>query len=101
MHNDKGTLITSFTKIIIIIKYQAKLNARIPVLHVSQQKEPGYLSKRKDTLITSYTCELVWPSGKADKQKGLGVILLRLSFLFKSCDLWTLSCDCPSQLMKH
>ena len=63
MHNDKGTLITSFTE--KNLKYQAKLNAKIPILHVSQQKAPGYLSKRKDTLITSYTCELVWPSGLA------------------------------------
>ena len=27
--------------------------------------------------------ELVWPSGKAGKQKGLGSISLRLSFLFR------------------
>ena len=26
-------------------------------------------------------------------QRDLGSILLRLSFLFKSCGLWTLSCD--------
>ena len=35
-------------------------------------------------------CELVWPSGK---QRDLGSNLLRLYFLFKSCGLWTLSCD--------
>ena len=29
----------------------------------------------------------------AGKQKGLGSNLLRLSFLFKSCGLWTLPCD--------
>ena len=29
----------------------------------------------------------------AGKQKDLGSNLLRLSFLFKSCGLWTLSCD--------
>ena len=34
--------------------------------------------------------EPVWPSGK---QKDLGSNLLLLSFLFKSCGLWTLSCD--------
>ena len=28
-------------------------------------------------------CELVWSSGKAGKQKDLGLILLQLSFLFK------------------
>ena len=35
----------------------------------------------------------VWPSGKVGKQMDLGSNLLRLSFLFKSCGLWTLSCD--------
>ena len=30
---------------------------------------------------------------KAGKRKDLGSIPLRLSFLFKSCGLWTLSCD--------
>ena len=30
---------------------------------------------------------------KFGKQKKIGWILLGLSFLFKSCDLWTLSCD--------
>ena len=30
---------------------------------------------------------------KAGKQRDLGSIPLRLSFLFKSCFLWTLSCD--------
>ena len=39
----------------------------------------------------------VWPGGKAllgryCKQKGLSSIPLRLSFLFKSCGLWTRSC---------
>ena len=40
-------------------------------------------------------CECVWPSGKA-----LGCLAegpwfdpLQLSFLFKNCGLWTLSCD--------
>ena len=41
--------------------------------------------------------EPVWPSGKAFrlvlKQKDLGSNPLRLPFLFKSCGLWTLSCD--------
>ena len=42
--------------------------------------------------------EPVWPSGKAlgwysGKQRDLGSNPLRLSFLFKSCGLWTLSCD--------
>ena len=35
----------------------------------------------------------VWPSGKAGKQRDLGSNPNRLSFLFKSCDRWTLSCD--------
>ena len=46
-------------------------------------------------------CEPVWPSGKTGMQKDFGSNPLRLSLLFKSCGLWTLSCDCPSQLMKH
>ena len=29
----------------------------------------------------------------ASKRKDLGSILFRLSFLFKSCGLWTRSCD--------
>ena len=39
--------------------------------------------------------EPVWPSGKANagKQRDFGSNLLQLSFLFKSYDLWTLSCD--------
>ena len=37
--------------------------------------------------------EPVWPTGKAGKQKDLGLNPLRLSFLFKRCGLWTLSCD--------
>ena len=32
-------------------------------------------------------------SGKAGEQKAHGSIPLRLSSLFKSCGLWTLSCD--------
>ena len=39
------------------------------------------------------TCEPVWPSGKAGKRRDLGSNPLRLSFRFKSCGLWTLSCD--------
>ena len=42
-------------------------------------------------------CEPVWPSGKAGKQRDLGSNLLRLSFLFKNCGLWTLSCDFITQ----
>ena len=37
--------------------------------------------------------EPVWPRGKAGKRNDLGSIPLRLSFLFKSCGLWTRSCD--------
>ena len=70
---------------------------------------------RRTTLYKSFTCtvvvtnednyrqprcrptgEPVWPSGKAlgCKQKDLGSIALRLSFLFrKGSGLWTLSCD--------
>ena len=36
--------------------------------------------------------EPVWPSDNPDKQTELGSNLLRLSFLFKSCGLWTPSC---------
>ena len=32
------------------------------------------------------------PSGKASKQRDLGSNPLRLSFHFRSCGLWTLSC---------
>ena len=40
-------------------------------------------------------CEAVWPSGKglAGQQKDLGSIPFRSSSLFRSCGLWTLSCD--------
>ena len=34
-----------------------------------------------------------WPSGKVGKQRYLGSNPLRISFLFKSCGLWTLSFD--------
>ena len=37
----------------------------------------------KSGFRTMEACEPVWPSGKAGKQKGLGSIPLRLSFLFK------------------
>ena len=46
--------------------------------------------------LPSANCWPVWPSGK---QRDLGSNPLRLSFLFKCCGLWTVSCDfCPSQL---
>ena len=41
-------------------------------------------------------CEPVWPSVKAlraGKRRGLGSNPLWLSFLFKTCSLWTRSCD--------
>ena len=38
-------------------------------------------------------CEPVWSSGKAGKQRDFGSNPLRLSLFFKSCGLWTLSCD--------
>ena len=47
-------------------------------------------------LITCWICsEPVWSSGKAGKagKRDLGSIPLWRSFLFKSCGLWTLSCD--------
>ena len=47
----------------------------------------------KPTPDLSITREPVWPSGKAGKQRDLGSNPLRLSVLFKSCGLWTLSCD--------
>ena len=51
---------------------------------------PGDLERfiRKQSLR-----EPVWPSGKALHVWGLGSNPLRLAFLFKSCGLWTLSCD--------
>ena len=43
----------------------------------------------------SGTSELGWPSGKALgwQVEGPRFDPLQLSFLFKNCDLWTLSCD--------
>ena len=41
-------------------------------------------------VVLFFFCEPVWPSCK---ERGLGSNQLRLSFLFKSCGLWTLSCD--------
>ena len=39
---------------------------------------------------------------QAGKQRDLGSNLLRLSFVFKSCGLWTLSCDLgPLTIIKH
>ena len=38
-------------------------------------------------------CESVWPASKAGKQRDIGSDLLQLSFHFKGCSLWTLSCD--------
>ena len=47
---------------------------------------------RQDVLVCS-NCELVRPSGKAGKHRDLSSNPLQLSFLFKSCGLWTRSCD--------
>ena len=46
-------------------------------------------------IINIKACEPVWPSGKAlgCKRRDVGSNPFRLSFLFKSCGLWTLSCD--------
>ena len=53
-------------------------------------------------LHTQVDCDPVWPSGKAGKRKDLGSNLLRFSFLFTSCGLWTLSCDFVHHfLLKH
>ena len=43
----------------------------------------------------TYCNEPVWPSGKALGWQAEGPRFdpLRLSFLFKNCGLWTLSCD--------
>ena len=51
-----------------------------------------YIALAKTLYIHGYIsiCEPVWPSGKAD---GPQFDLLWLSFLFKNCGLWTLSCD--------
>ena len=37
----------------------------------------------------------------AGKQRDLGSNPLRLSYLFKGCGLWTLSCDFVLTIMKH
>ena len=54
---------------------------------------PYHICGRKTTVNQHQTHlrEPVWPSGKAGKQRDLGLNPLRLSFLFKSCGLWTLS----------
>ena len=51
---------------------------------ISSREQEGY-----------FMDEPVWPNGKAIGRwkADLGSNLLRLSFLFKSCGLWTLSCD--------
>ena len=54
---------------------------------------PATASVSKKAMFPRCSSEPLWPSGKAGKQKTLGSNLLRLSFLFKSCGLWTLSCD--------
>ena len=36
---------------------------------------------------------IIWPRGKAGRQKNLGWVPLRLSFLYKGYGLWALSCD--------
>ena len=41
-------------------------------------------------------CEPVWPGDKSLGWKALGSNPLRLSFLFKSCGLWTLHLSCDS-----
>ena len=52
---------------------------------------------RENKKIETYPdeSEQVWPSGKALcwSAEGLRFDSLRLSFLFKNCCLWTLSCD--------
>ena len=61
--------------------------------HLDSHTAPD-LSHIKVQKNAIYMCsELVWPSGKAGKQKDLGSSPFRLSFLFKSWGLWTLSCD--------
>ena len=50
----------------------------------------------KSEAIVHCACEPVWPSGKAlgwKAELGPRFDSLRLSFLFKNCGLWTLSCD--------
>ena len=52
---------------------------------------PGHTRTKQFELNFQYG-EPVWPSGTG-KQKDFGSNPLRLSFLFKCCGLWTLSCD--------
>ena len=50
-----------------------------------------YCIERLEFLL--FRCKPVWPSGKAGEQKDPGSISFRFSLLFKSCGLWTLTCD--------
>ena len=80
-----------------MVLYVASLSVRQS--HISSrylESRTSPLKKLYNRLLTRRpTCEPVWPSGKAvgGKQRDLGSNLLRLSFLFKSCGLRTLSCD--------
>ena len=56
------------------------------------QRDVFHCLRKKEIMLYNYS-EPVWPSGKTGKQRDLGSNLLWLSFLFKSCCLWTLSCD--------
>ena len=75
-------------------------------LEWTQCEQGGFIDLCRDSLGRSGAChwtytddkhswgeesEPVWPGGKAGKQKELGSNPLRLSFLFKSCGLRTLS----------
>ena len=60
--------------------------------HAANHRPPDSLVVTRDSLC--YTEEEKSENEKMDgKRKNLGSIPLRLSFLFKSCGLWTLSCD--------
>ena len=56
-------------------------------------KEIRGLHVHRGVICSGRPSEPVWPSGKAGKERNLGSNPLRLSFLFESCSLWTLSCD--------
>ena len=90
------------TKLILCLRDpQGYSRISLPEHRVSFKANPmrysmGFAKSHTEVLATQMGVmirEPVWPSSKAGKQKDLSSNLLRLSFVFKSCGLWTLSCD--------
>ena len=66
------------------------------VMSLSGKKPPSHCKSEQGRNLSYLSHLSVWaglPSGKAGRPRGFGLNLLRLSFLFKSCGLWTLSCE--------